>query len=101
VQRFSGDGTAQTLVKGQPFQFPHHVAVGRDDVLYIADNYASCVWKVAPGSGPVKFVEGRPLVKPVGVFWEGKSLLVADPHAKQVFRVDAEGKIEPLVNASN
>ena len=101
VQRFSSDGKSEVLVKGRPFQFPHHVAVGDEDVLYIADNYASCIWKVAPGSDPVKFLNGKPLNKPVGVFWDGKSLLVADPHAKQVFRADAEGRIEPLVTTSN
>lgn len=101
VQRFSDDGKVEVLVKGRPFQFPHHVAVGKDDVLYIADNYGSCVWKVTPGMEPAKFLEGKPLEKPVGVFWDGQSLLVADPHAKQIFRVDAEGKIEPLVKAPN
>ena len=70
-------------------------------MLYIADNYAGCIWKIAPGADPVKFAEGKPLVKPVGVFWDGKSLLVADPHAKQVFRVDAEGKIGPLMDPAN
>jgi sugar lactone lactonase YvrE len=97
VQRFSPDGKPEVLVKDRPFQFPQQVAVGDEDVLYIADNYASAIWKVAPGSPPVKFVEGKPLVKPVGVAWQGKSLLVADPHAQQVFRIDADAKAKPLV----
>lgn len=101
VRRFSPEGKAEVLVAGRPFQFPHHVAVANDDVLYIADNYSSALWKVTPGMEPVKFLAGKPLEKPVGVFWDGKSLLVADPHAKQIFRVDAEGKIEPLVKAAN
>lgn len=100
VVRFSPDGKKEVLVQGRPFQFPHHVAVDEEDVLYIADNYASAIWKVAPGSQPAKFVEGKPLAKPVGVAWQGKTLLVADPHAQQVFRIDADGKVKPLVGQS-
>jgi hypothetical protein len=97
VHRFSADGIDEILVKDRPFPFPHHVAVGEDDVLFIADNYASAIWKVVPGSPPVKFAQGKPLEKPVGVFWQGKSLLVADPHAQMVFRVDEEGNVKPLI----
>lgn len=97
VKRFTPTGESEVLVKGRPFQFPHHVAVGSEDMLYIADNYASCIWQVPLGNDPVKFLEGKPLEKPVGVYWDGKSLLIADPHAKQVFRVDTEGKPQPLV----
>jgi streptogramin lyase len=97
VIRFSADGKKEVLVKGRPFQFPHHVAVAEEDVLYIADNYASAIWKVVPGSEPVKFAEGKPLDKPVGVAWHDKTLLVADPHAKQIFQIAADGKITPLV----
>ena len=96
VVRFSSEGQKEVLVKGRPFEFPHHVAVGEGDVLYIADNYAGAIWKVGPGGEPMKFAEGKPLNKPVGVAWQDKTLLVADPHARQVFRIDAEGKIQPL-----
>ncbi len=100
VKRFSAEGKPEVLVKGRPFQFPQQVVVGEKDVLYIADNYASAIWKVVPGSPPVKFVEGKPLVKPVGVAWQDKSLLVADPHAQMVFQIDAEGQAKPLVKPS-
>jgi sugar lactone lactonase YvrE len=100
VVRFSNDGKKEVLVKGRPFQFPHHVAVGEEDVLYIPDNYASAIWKVTPGSEPVKFAEGKPLDKPVGVAWRDKTLLVADPHARQIFQIAADGKVTPLVEQS-
>ena len=97
VKRFDSEGKSETLVKGRPFQFPQHVAVGKDDVLYIADNYAGAIWKVPSGKPPEKFATGAPLVKPVGVFLRGDELLVADPHAKQVFSIDKDGKATPLV----
>lgn len=96
VQRFDSEGKPEILVKGRPFQFPHHVAVDAEDNLYIADNYASAIWKVEPGKPPQKFVEGKPLEKPVGVAWQGKYLLIADPHAKQVFQADTKGQLKPL-----
>ena len=97
VLRFDAEGKSEILVKGRPFPFPHHVAVGKDDTLYIADNYAGAIWKVAEGQPPEKFAEGAPLKKPVGIFRQGEKLLVADPHAKQVFEVDTAGKVTPLL----
>ncbi len=97
VKRISPDGKIEVLVKGRPFEFPHQVAVGENDELYIADNYAGCIWKVPPGEKPVKFAQGKRLEKPVGIARIGKILYVADPHARQVFSLDAEGKITPVV----
>ena len=71
--------------------------MGENDELYIADNYAGCIWKVSPGEKPVKFAQGKPLQKPVGLTRIGKTLYVADPHAQQIFSVDAEGKVTPVV----
>lgn len=97
VHRFNAEGKSETLIEGRPFQFPQQVAIDPEDNLYIADNYASAIWKVPPGKPPEKFVEGKPLEKPVGVAWQGKTLLIADPHAKQVFAADAKGQLKPLV----
>lgn len=97
VRRFDSEGKSEVLVKGRPFQFPHHVAVGKDDELYIADNYAGAIWKVSAGKPPEKFAQGKPLQKPVGVSRRGDELLVADPHAQQIFTIDAQGKITALV----
>jgi len=97
VRRLNAEGKAEVLIKGRPFQFPHHVAVDKDDTLFIADNYAGAIWRVASGNPPEKFLSGEPLKKPVGVYWTGKNLLIADPHAQQAFSVDADGKLTPLV----
>jgi len=40
--------------------------------------------------------QGKPLVNPVGLAWQGKQLLVVDPRAKAVFQISNEGKLSPL-----
>ena len=49
-----------------------------------------------PKGKPVKWVEGKPLNKPVGIAWQGDRLLIADPHAKALFEVSKDGKISQL-----
>lgn len=97
VRRIGDDGKIETVVKGRPFQFPHHLVVGDDGSLFVADNYAATIWKVPPGGEPAAFVDGEPLVKPVGLAKRGDDLLVADPHAKAVFVVTPDAKVTPLV----
>ena len=97
VKKISPAGKIEVLVKGRPFEFPHQVAVGEKDELYIPDNYAGCIWKVVPGEQPEKFAQGKPLQKPVGITRIGKTLFVADPHAQQIFSLDAKSKITPVV----
>ncbi|MGC1273636.1 MAG: NHL repeat-containing protein, partial [Planctomycetaceae bacterium] len=67
IRRIGDDGQIETVVKGRPFKMPHHLVVGGDGSLFVADNYAVTIWKVPPGSEPAAFVEGEPLVKPVGL----------------------------------
>ena len=97
-----GDGGAWSMtvaVAGRPFQNPGQIAVGPDGTLYVADNYARCVWKV-PRSGdnfgePAKLAAGAPLDGPVGLAWDGvhdpPRLLVADPRARKLFAVEPAG----------
>ena len=66
--------------------------------LFVTDNYAATVWRIpAGGSEPKPFLQGAPLNKPVGLAKRGDDLLVADPHAKQIFVVTPDGKATPLV----
>ena len=98
IRRIGDDGKMETLVKGRPFQMPHHLVVGKDGALFVADNYAATIWTVPAGGGePKPFVLGPPLVKPVGLGLRGDDLLVADPHAKMIFVVTPDGKTTPLV----
>lgn len=96
VVRILPDGKLETVVEGRPFQMPHNIALDKDENAYICDNYAQCIWKVAPGGKPEKWISGEPLVKPVGIVLAGDRLLVADPHAKRVFDVALDGKISPV-----
>ncbi len=94
--RISPDAKLETIVSGRPFQFPHTVVLDAELNAYVCDGYAKAVWKVDAAGKPVKFVEGPPLMNPVGLAWQGDRLLIADPHAKQVFTVSKDGKLEPL-----
>jgi hypothetical protein len=96
VIRILADGGTEPAVEGKPFQFPHNIALDKQQNAYICDNYAGAVWKVAPGGKPEKWLEGKPLVKPVGIAFTGEKILIADPHAKQIFEATLDGKIAPV-----
>lgn len=96
LYRVSPEGKAETFVKGRVMQFPHDVAFDKTGTAYISDGYEKAIWKLAPGGAPKKWVSGPPLDNPVGLAWQGESLLVIDPRAKAVFRVDVEGKLTKL-----
>lgn len=90
--RATPSGELETVVKGQPFQFPHCVAVDSDGTAYVTDGYAKSVWKIAPGAEATPLLQGAPLVNPVGMTWKGESLLVTDPRAKGLFEITKDGK---------
>lgn len=98
VRTINGNNEITTTVKGRPFQFPHQAEV-IDDQVFVADNYAGAIWKfpVDGSKAPEKFVSGQPLKKPVGLGLHKDGLLVADPHAKQIFLVSKDGKIKALI----
>jgi sugar lactone lactonase YvrE len=94
--RVSPDKEIEIIVSGREFKFPLNVAVDGEGAAYVSDNYAATVWKIEPGGKPAAWAKGEPLKSPTGLAWQGKSLLVTDPLAKAVFRIDAEGKAESL-----
>lgn len=99
LRRISPDGKSTGVVDDAPFQFPQEVAIDRSGTVFVADNYAKTIWKIAPGTDPVAWVEGDPLVSPVGVACAGDKLFVTDPHAKAVFEVDASRNVTQLIPA--
>lgn len=100
IRRVAEGGAIETLVPGRPFQLNHQIVIGKDGAMFVTDNYAATVWQVPAGGGePKPFLQGAPLVKPVGLGKRGDDLLVADPHAKAIFVVSPEGKATPLVAA--
>lgn len=94
--RFSPEGEPETVVEEGAFEFPHTVAVREDGVAFVCDGYAGTIWRIAPGEAPEPWASGPPLNRPVGMRLWGDRLLVADPHARAVFEIDAEGRIEEL-----
>jgi len=94
-----GTWTMSVAVAGRPFRMPHAAALGPDGALYIADNYAACVWMLSPADDgqfkpPVRFAAGAPLQGPTGLWLDASTeparLLVADPKAKALFAVRLE-----------
>ncbi|WP_417850358.1 hypothetical protein [Thalassoglobus sp.] len=99
VRKISKQGEIEKLIPGRPFQMTHHcVIVGKN--IYIADNYANTIWKaeLSPGAKPEAYVSGAPMQKPVGLCQYKEGFLVADPHARQIFVIDKEGKVSPLLS---
>lgn len=94
--RIAADGQVETAVEGRPFQFPHEVVVDKNGAAYVSDGYAKAIWKIAAGKKPVQWVSGKPLLNPVGITWRGEQLIVVDPHARSLFKVDPSGKLSAL-----
>lgn len=94
IVRLQADGKIEAVVAGRPFRFPHAIVVDADGVAFVSDGYEKVIWRIAPGQekSPEKWCGGEPLKNPVGLAIQGDSLLVADSHAKAVFRIDTSGK---------
>lgn len=91
-------GEAEAVVDERVFQFPHNVVVAEDGTAYVTDGYAKAVWKIGGSGEAEKIVEGEPLMNPVGLAIRNGKLLIADPHAKQLFELNLEDKkLTPLL----
>lgn len=86
---------------------PHGLAVGRDGTLYIADRDNSRILAVGPAGAIEAAVDhsrvfqGPRLVAPTGLALDGEdALLVADPVARRVWRVELpEGEIRAIAGS--
>lgn len=90
-------GKPVPVVQGRPFQFPHDVAFDPDGNAYVTDGYASAIWKVSPAGAVEQWIAGKPLYRPVGIASVEGGFIVADPWAKNVFRVSLAKEVAPLV----
>ena len=96
--KIDGEGQAAPVVEERTFQFPHNVVVDDQGNAYVTDGYAKAVWKIGADGPPEKLVEGEPLMNPVGLAIRDGKLLIADPHAKQLFELDlADKSLKPLL----
>ncbi len=106
VVRLLADGKVETVVEGQPFDFPQSIVLDDEGHAYVADGYAKAIWKIPAGGGePVKLVEGNGLLHPDGVAIHKGELLVVDPKVRKggakegatgVFRLTRAGQLTPV-----
>jgi sugar lactone lactonase YvrE len=94
--RVSPDAKAEPVVAELAFTFPLDVAVDKKGAAYVSDGYAATIWKIEPGGKPLAWVKGDPLKSPTSLAWQGPNLLVSDPLASKIFKIDAEGHAEAL-----
>ena len=99
IRRVSSDGKIEVIIKDRPFEMPHHCAIDKNHI-YVADNYSNTIWKteLKEDAKPEAFAKGSPMQKPVGLCRYKEGFLVADPHAKQIFILDKDGTVTPLVS---
>lgn len=88
------DGQQQVIVKERVFEFPHQVVVNSAGEAFVSDGYKKGIWKVIPGTAPQLLFSGPPLMNPVGLALIDDGVVVVDPAAKAVFRLDGEGNLE-------
>jgi sugar lactone lactonase YvrE len=94
--RVTPEAKVEVIVEGRPWGFPHEVELDKDKTAFVTDGYGKAVWKVPFGGKPEKLVSGEPLVNPVGLTWQGETLLVIDPRAKGIFAIDSSGKLSAV-----
>ncbi len=97
----SATGEIEPVVKSPEFEFPHDVVVDSNGRIFVSDNYAACIWQVAPDGSVSTFLTDDLLLGPVGLDLRGDELIIADPKARSVFSVSLsdsqpEKQLRPL-----
>jgi len=83
--------SSRVVVQGRPYQYPNGLAwVG--DYGLVTDGYGKAIWRFDRDGRTELWLQGRPLLGPVGVSAHEGSVWVADPKAKQVFRLNQVDK---------
>jgi len=94
LRRFSSDGKAEVIVKGRPFEYPNSVAVDESGTAYVVDGYKRIVWKVTAGAEPQEWFKNDRFVNPVDIKFANGQLLVVDPRAKVLAKIQLDGTAE-------
>ncbi len=93
----SDSGEKKAVVATRTFNFPHNVVVDAKGDAYVTDGYEKAVWKIPAGGAPEVFVKGAPLDNPVGISLAGDQVIVTDPRAATVFKLNSDKKLEPWI----
>lgn len=99
VVRLNPDKTVETVVKGQPFDFPHNIVLDGEGGAFVIDGYAKTLWKVAADGTTSALHTGEPFKNPVGLAIRDKTLYIADPHKKAIYASDFSGKVTQVAPA--
>lgn len=88
--------SSRAVVQGRPYQYPNGLAwVG--DYGLVTDGYGKAIWMFDRDGRTELWLQGHPLLGPVGVSAHGGAVWVADPKAKQVFRLNQVDKsVQPV-----
>ncbi len=88
----------KVIVGNRAFEFPHLGGVLPDGSFLVTDGYAKALWHVSRDGIVEPWLQGEPFKNPVGIAAAGNFAYVADPHAKQVFRIQIDTKeVVPLL----
>lgn len=88
VRVLQADGSLKTVVAGTPFPYPASLAFTTDGKLWISDSYAHSVSTISAEGEVTAMVTGDPLVYPVGLCASGETVLVADPRAACIWKIE-------------
>lgn len=99
VVSFGPNDEKAVVVSERPMSFPSHIVVDSKGVMYVADGYSQAIWRKTPDGPLEKWVEGAPLVHPVGLALDQDTPIVIDPRAKALFRL-VEKKLEVVRQTS-
>jgi DNA-binding beta-propeller fold protein YncE len=99
--RVTSDGAVSPVVTGRPFRFPCAVLLDEPNAGYVvSDSDTATLWAVTAQGKVRPWVKGPPLIRPEGLARDRSgAVLVADPAARQVFRIRSPREIEPLIAA--
>lgn len=92
LQIVSDDGTTQKVVDHRVFEFPHQVVVNEAGEAFVSDGYKKAIWKVVQGQEPEILFEGAPLDNPVGIALVENQIVIVDPRAQKVFKLDSDNQ---------
>ena len=84
-------GAIKPILTGRPFGYPNNV-VWIDNHAYVSDGYRKTIWRVDADGKTEAWLEGNPLVGPVGLAAGDGVLYVADPKTQQVHEIDLNSR---------
>ncbi|WDQ15504.1 hypothetical protein [Rhodopirellula sp. P2] len=83
--------TSEPVVTDRPYGFPGGIA-WHNGTGFVSDVYGKCIWQFTADGKTEKWFDEELLLGPVGLSATADAVIVSDPKAKQVYRIDRESK---------